>query len=148
MPKLDFFQEATLDKARRDLAEKEKRGVSMGTDIRMELMLAEPRPHISSYARERTAVVPQPKPVAKTEEQLREEEASAILERVEKLLGVKVQAHHLVYDREEGRYGLWVRYAGQKDDSMEKLGEYIIKLCRNIKGILGGSKIFNVVTIA
>jgi hypothetical protein len=106
-------------------------------------------PHVlKSYSGGQTAIVPRQKRVAKTKEQLREKEATAILGRVEKLLGIKVSGHKLIYNHEENKYGIWLKYVGQKNDPVEKQMEFVMKLVENVGEALKGSKIFNLVFIA
>jgi hypothetical protein len=104
---------------------------------------------LRGYEDGRAVVSAQSKPVAKTEEELKQEELTAILGRVEALLGVKVAGHVLIDDPEEenGKEGIWIKYVGQKNDSRTRKEELIMKLVRNSDEALNTSKYFDLVDI-
>jgi hypothetical protein len=102
---------------------------------------------LRGYEGGRAVVSAQSKPVVKSEEELRKEDMIAILARAQALLANKIVWHKVIYNPEEERDGIWIKYEGQENDTLEKKREIYMKLIDNRDSIIKDSVFFEAVDL-
>jgi hypothetical protein len=84
---------------------------------------------------------------AKSEKELKQEELTAILGRAEIIIGRKIARNMTVFDADDGKYTIFLKYDGQDLDCEDRMCEIDDMLLDNTESILGKSKFYNLVSV-